>query len=238
MAVMRLDKFLSGTGLVSRKEASALVKKGAVTIDGIPEKSADLHIDPETQIITMNGTRLTYHEHTYLMMNKPEGYVSATDDPGPYVVSLLPANYQRIGVFPCGRLDKNTVGLLILTDDGPLAHRLLSPARHVDKEYFVRTKFPFSAEDKTVLEAGVTLETGVTTLPCQIEHTGEKEIIIRLREGKYHQIKLMLRAVHNQVTYLERISFGGIPLDISLPLGGFRELTEEEIGILKRQAGG
>lgn len=237
MAKMRLDKFLAGTGLVSRKEAAILVKKGAVTVDGITPKSADLHIDPETQTVTLNGSPLNYREHVYLMLNKPEGYVSATDDPGPYVISLLPANYQKIGVFPCGRLDKNTVGLLIITDDGPLSHRLLSPSRHVDKEYLVRTKFPFSEEDKKTLEAGVTIETGITTLPCEVDIKGEKELAIRIREGKYHQIKLMLRAVHNQVTYLERISFAGIPLDPALNRGEYRELRNEEIALLKQQAG-
>lgn len=238
MASMRLDKLLAGTGLVSRKEAGVLVKKGAVTVDGAVAKSADLHVDPETQAVTVNGRPLQYKEHVYLMMNKPEGYVSATDDPGPYVVSLLTQNYQKIGVFPCGRLDKNTVGLLLLTDDGTLSHRLLAPARHVDKEYLVRTKFPFSVEDEAVLEAGVDLETGVHTLPCEVDIRGEKELVIRIREGKYHQIKLMLRAVHNQVTYLERISFAGIPLDPSLSRGEFRELTEEEIASLKKQAEG
>ncbi len=236
LANMRLDKFLSSTGLVSRKEAALLVKKGAVTVDGVSVGKADLHVDPETQRIALNGEQIGYRDHVYLMMNKPEGYVSATDDPGPYVVSLLPPQLQKIGVFPCGRLDKNTVGFLLLTDDGVLSHRLLSPARHVDKEYLVNVKFPLSEIDRTALENGVLLETGIRTLPCMVRLTGEKEALITIREGKYHQIKLMMKAVHNQVVRLERTAFAGLRLDPGMERGQYRELTADEIAHLKQCA--
>lgn len=232
---MRLDKFLSSTGTMTRTEASKAAKKGAITVDGVPVSKCDAHIDPNTQIVAVNGEVVEYREFTYIMLNKPQGYVSATDDPDETtVLELLPEKYKKTGLFPCGRLDKDTTGLLILTDDGQLAHRLLSPKRHVAKVYRFKTADPISREDE--LEAGVTLEDGYHTLPAKLERLDEKEGLITISEGKYHQIKRMFAAVGNRITMLERIKFGGIELDRKLKKGMWRYLSPEEE--LKLKSGG
>ncbi len=162
------------------------------------------------------------------MINKPEGYVSATDDDKfPTVLTLLPDELQKIGLFPCGRLDKNTLGLMLLTNNGPLSHKLLAPKNHVSKKYRFTVKFPISEADVKELESGVDIG-GYITAPCNVEMTDEKNGYITLTEGKYHQIKLMVEAVHNQITYLERVTFGPIALDESLERGQWRYLTESE----------
>jgi 16S rRNA pseudouridine516 synthase len=167
------------------------------------------------------------------MLNKPEGYVSATEDTlSPTVLTLLPEELQRIGLFPCGRLDKNTLGLMLLTNNGPLSHKLLSPKNHVAKKYRFTVKFPISENDVTALEAGVDIG-GYLTAPCKVEMTDEKNGYITLTEGRYHQIKLMAEAVHNQITYLERVTFGPIALDTSLERGQWRYLTAEEQEMLE-----
>ncbi len=226
---MRLDKFLSLTGYATRSEATKAVRSGRVTVNGDVPKKADLNIDPNRDTVVFDGERILYSEFTYILLNKPEGYVSATDDPGEKtVIDLLPSRLQRLGLFPCGRLDKNTVGLIILMNNGPLSHKVLSPKRHVEKEYFFKCKFPISNEDVYMLERGVDIG-GYVTAPCKVILTGEKEGKITLTEGKYHQIKLMLSAVHNQVIYLERIRFHTITLPEDLERGEWRYLTDEEI---------
>ena len=167
------------------------------------------------------------------MLNKPEGYVSATsDDLSPTVLELLPKELQRIGLFPCGRLDKNTLGLMLLTNNGPLSHKLLAPKNHVDKKYRFEVKFPISENDVRELESGVDIG-GYMTAPCKVKMTGEREGYITLTEGKYHQIKLMAEAVHNQITFLERVTFGPIKLDETLARGEWRFLNEEEQKMLE-----
>ena len=162
------------------------------------------------------------------MLNKPDGYVSArTDDKSPTVLELLPPELQKIGLFPCGRLDKNTFGLMILTNNGPLSHKLLSPKNHVDKKYRFNVKFPISQNDVEALEQGVDIG-GYMTAPCKVDMTDERSGYITLTEGKYHQIKLMAEAVHNQITFLERVSFGPVALDTNLSRGEWRHLTPEE----------
>ncbi len=231
---MRLDKYLTEAGAASRKEAAILARKGAITVDGAVVKRPDLHIEPGKQTVCLRGERVDWREHWYFLLHKPTGYVSSTDDPGaPTVIELLPDKLKKLQLFPCGRLDRNTTGLLLLTTDGALAHQLLSPKRHVSKRYRYEVKFPLSASDIAALEAGVTIEGGYTTMPCKVEAEGEKSGIIALREGKYHQIKLMMKAVHNQITALSRISFGTLMLDPSLRPGEYRELTEEEIEQLR-----
>ena len=232
MPIMRLDKFLSDTGRFTRSEGKAAIRKGRIAINGQIEKSPERKLSPETDTVALDGAPLLYRRCTYLMLNKPEGVVSATEDGDRTVIDLLPEELRRLGLFPCGRLDKNTVGLVLLMNDGPLSHRLLAPKSHVDKVYTFRCKFPLSEADIASLEQGVDIG-GYTTAPCKVERTGEREGRITLREGKYHQIKLMLAAVHNQVTYLERITFGGIPLDPVLGRGEWRYLTEEEENLLK-----
>lgn len=233
---MRLDKYLSDAGVLTRTESARAAKNGQITVNGTVTRRSSGHIDPTKDIVCYSGQKIIYRKFTYIMLNKPEGYVSATDDTlSPTVLSLLPDELQRIGLFPCGRLDKNTLGLMILTNNGPLAHKLLSPKNHVDKKYYFTMKFPVSAADIESLENGVDIG-GYMTAPCRVEMTGEREGYITLTEGKYHQIKLMATAVHNQITYLERVTFGEVSLDISLARGEWRYLTDAEQEALEHRA--
>ena len=232
---MRLDKLLSECGIASRKESAKATKAGQILVNGAPATKADMQVDPTTDSVTFCGREVVWRKFVYVMLNKPDGYVSATEDArGEQVVtSLLPEEYQKMGLFPCGRLDKHTLGLMLLTNDGQLSHRLLSPKRHVSKTYAFRVKFPLSEADVSVLESGVDIG-GYLTKPCHVELTGEREWRITIIEGKYHQIKLMMEAVHNQITYLERITFGPLSLDAALARGEWRELTAEEIDALNQ----
>lgn len=239
---MRLDKFLSLTGKCSRSEAGRAARKGEILINGRPAAKADTPIDPEVDTVMFRGEAVTYRRYTYVLMHKPDGVVSATEDSRgePTVVDLLPDEYKRLRpeLFPCGRLDKHTTGLMLLTNNGPLAHRLLSPARHVDKTYRFRVKFPLSDEDVAALMQGVDIG-GYTTAPCTVRPDPpaadgtcrEGEII--LHEGKYHQIKRMMEARHNQITALARITFGPLTLDAALAPGQCRRLTSDEIAALE-----
>ena len=230
---MRLDKFIVEAGLATRTEVSKYAKAGAISVNGVVVRRASGHIDPVTDKVTLHGKEVIWREFTYVMLNKPDGYVSATDDGKfPTVVELLPEELQRIGLFPCGRLDKNTLGLMLLTNNGPLAHKLLSPKNHVDKKYRFTVKFPINESDVSELEAGVDIG-GYITAPCRVEMIDEKNGYITLTEGKYHQIKLMAEAVHNQITYLERVSFGPLLLDTALQRGEWRHLTAEEESALE-----
>ena len=228
---MRIDKFLSNMGIASRSESSKAARGGLILVNGVPIKKADAHIDPEKDEIIFCGRRIEYRKYTYILMNKPDGVVSATEDGrDKTVIDLLPEELQRLDLFPCGRLDKHTLGLVMLTDDGELAHRLLSPKHHVKKKYFFECKFPLTEDEIAYLEKGATLEDGYTTKPSEIELLDDKRSgYITLVEGKYHQIKRMLESVNNKITYLERITFGPLALDESLARGQWRFLTDEEI---------
>ncbi len=233
--MMRLDKYLSLTGTATRSEASRAVRAGRVLVNGIPAKKADMPIDPDTAAVVFGGVPVVYRQYTYILLNKPDGVVSATEDGRERtVLDLLSDEVRRLrpALFPCGRLDKHTTGLMLLTNNGDLAHRLLSPARHVDKTYRFRVKFPLSDEDISVLDAGVDIG-GYTTDPCRVERVEERAGFITLHEGKYHQIKLMMEARHNQITELERITFGPLSLDANLAPGEWRMLTDEEIRALE-----
>ena len=232
---MRLDKLLSECGIASRKESAKAAKAGQILVNGAPATKSDMQVDPTTDTVTFCGREVVWRKFVYVMLNKPDGYVSATEDSrGEQVVtSLLPEEYQKMGLFPCGRLDKHTLGLMLLTNDGQLSHRLLSPKRHVAKTYAFRVKFPLSEADISALESGVDIG-GYLTKPCHVDLTGEREGCITIIEGKYHQIKLMMEAVHNQITYLERITFGPLSLDAALARGEWRELTAEEIEALNQ----
>ena len=230
---MRLDKYIVESGLASRSEITKVAKSGGVTVNGRVVSRVSGHIDPTTDKVTYLGKEVIWREFTYVMLNKPDGYVSATDDLlNPTVLTLLPDELQRIGLFPCGRLDKNTLGLMILTNNGSLSHKLLAPKNHVSKKYRFTVKFPISKQDVVSLESGVDIG-GYTTAPCKVEMIDEKNGFITLTEGKYHQIKLMAEAVHNQITYLERVSFGPILLDESLSRGEWRFLSPEEQELLE-----
>ena len=225
---MRLDKYIVESGIASRSEITKVAKNGGVTVNGQIVRRASGHIDPTTDKVTYLGREVIWREFTYVMLNKPDGYVSATDDLlNPTVLTLLPDELQKIGLFPCGRLDKNTLGLMILTNNGPLAHKLLAPKSHVSKKYRFAVKFPINENDVSALEAGVDIG-GYVTAPCKVEMIDQNNGFITLTEGKYHQIKLMAEAVHNQITYLERVSFGPVELDTTLERGEWRYLTEVE----------
>ena len=232
---MRLDKFLVVTGCCSRSEAKKRVRAGAVSINGCVATSSDACVKPETDIIIYCGRQVVYRKYTYIMLNKPEGYVSATEDGrDKTVLDLLPDEARVKGLFPCGRLDKNTLGLMLLTDNGELGHRLLAPKSHVKKIYAFKSKFPITREEAKRFEAGLVLEDGYETKPAKIEldESGSSGRIT-LVEGKYHQIKRMLEALNNKITYLERISFGPLTLDTCLERGQWRYLTDKEISELE-----
>lgn len=226
---MRIDKFFSEMGLLSRTEARKAAKSGAICVDGVPVKAADTHVDPDKNVITYLGRRVEYKKFTYIMLNKPEGYISATDDMRERcVLELLGERERRLGLFPCGRLDKNTLGLLILTNDGELCHRLLSPKYHVSKVYYFKAERVVTDEDHKRLENGVTID-GELTKPAKLTLCDDRMSgYLTITEGKFHQVKRMLEAVCNKVVYLERVEFAGIPLDTTLERGQWRELTADE----------
>lgn len=233
---MRLDKLLSECGLSTRSETSRAARAGKIKVNGIPALRPDQKVDPERDEILYCGERVLYQKFLYLMLNKPDGYVSATEDGNaPTVTELFPEEYRRQGIFPCGRLDKHTLGLMLLTNDGVLSHRLLAPKSHVAKTYAFSVKFPLSDADIFALEGGVDIG-GYVTKPCKVSLLNPKEGQITIIEGKYHQIKLMMQAVHNQITSLERVSFGPLKLDSALARGAWRPLSQEEIEALRREA--
>ena len=225
---LRLDKYLVEAGVATRSEATRDARAGLVLVNGKVERKTATHIDTTKDVVTYKGQTIIYREFTYIMLNKPEGYVSATEDNlCPTVLTLLPEELQRIGLFPCGRLDKNTLGLMILTNNGTLSHKLLAPKSHVSKKYYFKAEDNVTDEDVQRLESGVDIG-GYITAPCKVEMVNEKEGYITLTEGKYHQIKLMLKAVCNKILYLERVTFGPIVLDGGLARGEWRYLTAEE----------
>ena len=229
---MRIDKFLSECKVATRSETGKAVRRGQVLLNGVPVRRADTPVDPERDAVTFCGEAVRYRRYTYVLLNKPDGYVSATEDKNEKtVLDLLPEEVRKFEVFPCGRLDKNTLGLMLLTNNGPLAHALLSPKHHVEKTYrFVCAAKP----DATALEApqnGVDIG-GYVTKPCTLRMTSDTEGEITLSEGRYHQIKLMFSAVGNRILYLERIRFAFLTLD-GLERGTWRYLTEEEIKTLE-----
>lgn len=227
---MRLDKFLSVTAAATRTETAKAVRAGRVQVNGVPARRADMAVDPEKDVVLFDGAPVSYRAHHYILLNKPAGVVSATEDGRERTaLDLLPEKYTVMGLFPCGRLDKNTEGLLLLTDHGELAHRLLSPRRHVEKEYRFTVKAPLSAADAAQFSAGVTLEDGYVTKPAGLSlDEGGKSGCITLTEGKYHQIKRMMEALGNKITALERVRFGPLTLPADLPRGAWRELTADE----------
>lgn len=229
----RLDKLLANTGRWSRKEARELVKRGRVTVDGTVARAFDEKYPPEA-VIEVDGERLVHSRGTYLMLHKPAGVLSATEDKRQKtVLDLLPPHLQRLGLFPVGRLDKDTEGLLLLTDDGPLAHELLSPKKHVDKVYFVRVEGRLDADDTAAFAAGMVLGDGLVCQSAGLEILAEPDTaLVTLREGKFHQIKRMLAHRGKPVRYLKRLSMGGLTLDPALAPGEWRHLEEEEIDLL------
>lgn len=233
---MRLDKFLSVTATATRSEAGKAARNGKITVNGIPCKNASVHIDPEKDAVEYCGERVAYSKNIYIMLNKPQGYVSATEDgKDKTVIELLPEKLRDIGLFPCGRLDKNTVGLMLLTNNGELGHKLLAPKSHVSKTYGFKCENILSDDDVAKLESGVYIAGGYLTKPAKIKLSPSRtEGEITITEGKYHQIKLMLEAVKNKITELERLSFGPLVKDEKLQRGEWRYLTELETEMLEK----
>lgn len=232
MAGERLDKLIASTGRWSRREVKQLVREGRVLVDGQIARSAEEKYDGDVCRITVNGEALALRRFTCVMLHKPAGVLSATEDGrGRTVLDLLTPELRKIGVFPVGRLDKDTEGLLLLTDDGALAHELLSPKKHVDKVYYARVAGRLVPEDCAAFEAGMTLGDGLECMPAGLEILSageESECLVTLREGKFHQVKRMLAARGKPVEYLKRLSMGPLRLDASLAPGEFRLLTAEE----------
>lgn len=234
----RLDKILAGTGRWSRREVKELIRQRRVLLDGLPADSPERKIDPNTAVIQVDGVPVAYRRYTYVLLHKPAGVLSAVEDSRhTTVMDLLPQELKRQGLSPVGRLDKDTEGLLLLTNDGDLAHRLLSPRSHVDKVYYARTQGTPTAEDAARFAEGITLEDGLHCLPAVLRVCGENEVLLTLREGKFHQVKRMLAACGTPVEYLRRLSMGPLELGSDLPPGEFRHLTEEEITNLRQAVG-
>lgn len=238
MGKIRLDKYLADMGLGTRTEVKKDIKKGRISVNQEIIKSPEYKIDIQTDVVLADGKEIAYEKMVYYMLNKPQGVVSATEDRRDRTVLELIQEKKRKDLFPVGRLDKDTEGLLLITNDGELAHNLLAPKKHVDKKYFVRLKNALSEENRKHLEEGVDIGEDKLTMPSQVfllnEEKNEVEIIIR--EGKFHQIKRMFHAVENEVVFLKRLSMGSLVLDENLLPGEYRLLTPEEIVRLKENA--
>ena len=230
---MRIDKYISNSTPYSRKELKVFFKKGQVRVNGEVVTDIGKHIDEDTAEVFLGAEKVEYARFTYLMLNKPAGYISATyDKKFPVVTDLGPEKYRHIDLFPVGRLDMDTVGLLVLTNDGDLAHRLLVPKSHVPKTYFVRGKCALSDEGIKKFEQGIELE-DFTTIPAKVKKINDTEALLTIYEGKYHQVKRMYEAVGNEVVYLKRVTMGALNLDETLPEGEMRPLTPEEVKLME-----
>ncbi len=238
---MRLDKFLSQMGKGSRSQIKEMAKKGRIFVNGQAEKKTERKICPERDQVTLDGCPVAYAAFEYYMLNKPQGVVSATEDSRYQTVVELIEGAVRKDLFPVGRLDVDTEGLLLITNDGELAHRLLSPKRHVDKTYYAHILGTLPAGSKEQFETGIVLEDGLKTMPAVLtvlpeEQLGENltAVTLTIQEGKFHQVKRMFQALGCQVVYLKRLSMGSLVLDEKLKTGEYRKLTEEELAGLKR----
>lgn len=235
----RLDKILSNLGYGSRKEIKNLAKQGAIKINDEIVKDSSVKIDPISNKIEVEGKVISYKRYIYLMMNKPSGVISSTDDwKDKTVLELISKEHRAFKPFPVGRLDKDTEGLLILSNDGQLAHQILSPKKHVKKKYYAEVEGRVTEDDKKEFQNGVIIDDGYKTLPAELDILSSDEIskvFLTITEGKFHQVKRMFKAVSKSVIYLKRVSMGGLPLDVALPVGKYRELTEEELRLLQEK---
>lgn len=230
---MRLDKFLCDTAGLTRTEAKNAVKKGQIAVNGQVQKAADFKVKENTDTVTFQGKPLSYAAFHYYMLHKPAGVITATEDKKESTVMDILREEKVKNLFPVGRLDKDTEGLLLITDDGELAHNLLSPKKHVDKEYLVKVRDSISEDDCRKLAEGVDIGDEKPTAPAKVERVAEKEILLTIREGRFHQVKRMLQAVGNEVLYLKRLSMGSLRLPKDLEKGAYRPLSEEEIYKIK-----
>lgn len=230
--MMRLDKMLAHCGYGSRKEVKEYIRKGYILVNGEIITNDDYKVDEINDEITFADENVNYENMIYLMLNKPDGYVSATFDYNdPTVIDLID-DYKNRNIFPVGRLDKDTVGLLIITNDGQMAHKLLSPKSHVDKTYYLRYRGIITKEAISKFDSGITIDDGYTCMPAKLIDLGNNEANVIIKEGKFHQVKRMMEAIGCEVVYLQRIKFGPISLDNTLGEGEYRALTKEEIEAL------
>ena len=236
---MRVDKLLSNVGVASRAELKKYCKQGLISVNGKVINNPGVQVDSESDDIRFNGEKIVYREFVYIMLNKPDGYISATFDKyDPIVLDLIDQSYLVFEPFPVGRLDKDTEGLLVLTNDGQLAHRVLSPKKHVPKTYYAKIQGKVTEEDIFAFEKGVILGDGYETMPSQLKilkSDDMSEIELTIHEGKFHQVKRMFESVGKKVVYLKRLSMGKLKLDESLKLGEYRELTEEEVKLIEER---
>lgn len=236
MKTQRLDKTIASGLNITRSDAVKQIRNGYISVNGEQIKKPEAHVDPEADIILAGGKSIKYEQFIYIMMNKPAGVLSAsTDDRDETVIDLLPEELKRRGLFPAGRLDKDTVGLLLITDDGVLAHNILSPKKHVTKVYFARVEGAVDQSDKEGFLKGVVLEDGYECMPAELDiiKSGEfSEITLKIKEGKYHQVKRMFEVRGKTVIYLRRIKMGGLSLDESLEEGECRKLSDDELKLL------
>lgn len=232
--ILRLDKMLAHLGYGSRKDVKRIIRKGEVLVNGEVCKDDDFKVDSDIDEVVVFDESVSYSEFVYIMLNKPSGVVSATFDNFKQTVIDLVSEYEKQKIFPVGRLDIDTEGLLLITNDGMLCHNLLAPKSHVDKKYYVEFSGQFKQEYYEAFEKGITLDDGYVTLPGQIKLIDSNKAEVIIHEGKFHQVKRMFLALNMEVTYLKRITFGSLVLDESLKLGEYRLLTEKEIEDLKR----
>lgn len=238
MERQRLDKIIASGGRFSRREVKLLVRQGLVRLNGTAAVSAEEKCDPETAVITVNGETVVLRRFTYVLLHKPGGVLTATEDRRQEtVMELLPQELRRVGLAPVGRLDKDTEGLLLLTNDGELTHRLLSPKYHVDKRYFARVDGHLTAAHAETFAKGMTLGDGLKCLPARLEILPDNGCIVTVREGKFHQVKRMLAACGAPVVYLKRLSMGPLVLGDELGRGEHRMLRDEEVAALYRTCG-
>jgi 16S rRNA pseudouridine516 synthase len=233
----RIDKIIASQGKYSRSEVKKLVKDGRVTIDGKAIKSSDIKADPNQNDIAIDGKCISYKKHLYIMLNKPQGVVSATEDTDhKTVIDLVPKELKRDGLFPAGRLDGDTVGFVLITDDGDFAHRILSPKNHIMKTYHATLQRPVTQEDINAFKNGIELKDGTLCLEAQVKPLDNDKPMaeIKICEGKYHQVKRMFAALGNKVVFLKRVQMGNLPLDENLEEGQCREITAEELILIQK----
>lgn len=230
--MIRLDKYLADMGMGTRSELKKMIRSGRVQIDGVPVKKPEEKVDIESQTVTLDGKNVAYQTMEYYMLHKPSGVVSATKDKKEKTVLDLIEGQKRKDLFPVGRLDKDTEGLLLITNDGTLAHRLLAPGKHVDKVYYAKIDGKVTKEDVIRFSEGVDIGDEDLTLPAKLEiltSAEESQILLTIQEGRFHQVKRMFESVGKKVTYLKRMSMGSLILDENLKKGEYRPLTKEEI---------
>ena len=235
----RLDKILASQGTLSRKDVKEFIKQGRVTVNGVVVKKSDIKVDIETDEILFDGELLSLKKHIYIMMNKPQGVISASDGKDDEtVVDLVPDELFRKGLFPAGRLDKDTTGFVLITDDGDFAHRILSPKNHIFKTYLATLEHSLTADDIKLLENGITLSDGTTLKEAKVEilEDGDNpKVQIQICEGKYHQVKRMFAAAGNKVIALHRSKMGQLELDPVLNPGKCREITKNELALIEKR---